>query len=152
MKTIKRSEVMAACNSTMCITFDVMNYFGDSSGKVPVYDGSDPMMKMLGYTDGPIMRGQVSFGGVMFEIVRVEGSSYAMLNALVPGARCSVNGNVIVPLEPEPCIVCNGVNEGNTCCPPERSESKTIPAPISSMTEIVTTDPDGVYAKANGKR
>lgn len=94
MKTIKRSDVRTI-NTTFCILRETLDYFGDSRATVGVYDGASPLLAMLGRTDAPVARGQVSFGGFMFEVVLVEGSTYAMLNAL---PVCAVTGNAL-PVE-----------------------------------------------------
>jgi hypothetical protein len=70
-------------NTTMCILASSLDYFGDSSEPVAVYDGSHPLMPVLGRSEGKVVRGSVRFGGVKFTLRRVTGfgSAYAMLHA-----------------------------------------------------------------------
>lgn len=38
----------------------------------------------------------------------------------------------------KPCIVCHGIDEGNTCCPPDfTDEEPTKPMPAATMAALV---------------
>jgi len=79
MRTIQPSQSWTL-NTTMCIERSSLDWQGCSHGVLTVTDGSSPTWDVLGQTDDMARYGYVKAFGLTFEIVLVEGRSFAMLH------------------------------------------------------------------------
>lgn len=84
--------------TSMMIAASDLNYHGDSYARVGVYDAAS--CTVLGTSDGKVEHGKLVFGGLTFSVQKSTSPAWLLLVAEIE----------------EPCDVCGGDAEGNTCC------------------------------------